>query len=85
MSMLETVPEERDPVHHLSVVVASEPDMLKLGFSKLIDALVDQTNGVLLDWGTIEVGSQRFLHATTGQELTRILVALRGMDLSNDA
>jgi hypothetical protein len=71
-----------DPIVRAQVFLGADARALKFAFSALVDTLV-QTAGedVIIDWTTFEMGSTRHLNEATGQVLTRLVAAVRGLDL----
>lgn len=76
--------EERkpDPTYLASMLSPADPMNLKRAFDMLIDGLIEKTDGDILDWGTLEMETQRILNPETGQELIYFFAMIRAIEVN---
>jgi hypothetical protein len=71
------------PVYIASVIVEADPDLIRVAYGMMIDAVLEQSAeaGTILDWGSLETTSLRAVDADTGVEYIQFGMGVRAIGL----
>jgi hypothetical protein len=64
-----------------SMLTPSDPENMKLAFAMLIDRLIEKAEGSIIDWGTAQFVSYRYISDVTGQELHAFSMTVHALEV----
>ena len=64
------------PIAAGTMLMLADPDKLKVGFGRLVDSLINETAGSIIDWGTTNIVSQRIIDTRDGTEIIQIAMTV---------